>query len=51
VFSSENVENLDHARDVLRRYSDYYDTKTIKMYGAGNREQRQWIVRPRAKWG
>ena len=44
VFSSENVENLDHARDVLRRYSDYYDTKTIKMYGAGNREQRQWIV-------
>jgi imidazolonepropionase-like amidohydrolase len=44
VFGSENVRDLDHARDVLRRYSDYYDTKTIKMYGAGNREQRQWIV-------
>ncbi len=44
VFSSENVRDLDHARDVLRRYSDYYDTKTIKMYGAGNREQRQWII-------
>ena len=44
VFSSENVEDLDHARDVMRRYSDYYDTKTIKMYGAGNREQRQWII-------
>ncbi len=44
IFSSENVRDLDHARDVLRRYSDYYDTKTIKMYGAGNREQRQWIV-------
>jgi hypothetical protein len=44
IFSSENVRSLDHARDVLRRYSDYYDTKTIKMYGAGNREQRQWIV-------
>ncbi|NNK63484.1 MAG: amidohydrolase family protein, partial [Gemmatimonadetes bacterium] len=44
IFSSENVESLDHARDVLRRYSEYYDTKTIKMYGAGNREQRQWIV-------
>ncbi len=44
VFSSENVRNLDHARDILRRYSDYYDTKTIKMYGAGNREQRQWII-------
>ena len=44
VFSSENVEDLDHARDILRRYSAYYDTKTIKMYGAGNREQRQWII-------
>ena len=44
VFSSENVQDLDHARNVLRRYSDYYDTRTIKMYGAGNREQRQWII-------
>ena len=44
VFSSENVKDLDHARNILRRYSDYYDTKTIKMYGAGNREQRQWII-------
>jgi imidazolonepropionase-like amidohydrolase/Tol biopolymer transport system component len=44
VFSSENVESLDHARDVLERYSAYYDTKTLKMYGAGNRQQRQWIV-------
>ena len=44
VFSSENVRDLDHARHILRRYSDYYDTKTIKMYAAGNREQRQWII-------
>ncbi len=44
VFSSENVKDLDHARNILRRYSDYYDTKTIKMYAAGNREQRQWII-------
>lgn len=44
VFSSENIKDLDHARDVMKRYSDYYDTKTIKMYGAGNREQRQWII-------
>ncbi|HSG48411.1 MAG TPA: amidohydrolase family protein, partial [Longimicrobiales bacterium] len=44
VFSSENVRDLDHTRDVMRRYADYYDTKTIKMYGAGNREQRQWII-------
>ncbi|MBW3533673.1 MAG: tryptophan synthase subunit beta [Gemmatimonadetes bacterium] len=44
VFWQESVRSLDHARDVLRRYSDYYDTKTIKMYVAGNRKQRQWII-------
>ena len=44
VFSAEDIEDLDHARSVLRRYSDYYDTKTIKMYLSGNRRQRQWIV-------
>jgi nucleoside 2-deoxyribosyltransferase len=44
VFSSENIKSLDHAKDVLKRYSAYYNTKTIKMYGAGNREQRQWII-------
>jgi Tol biopolymer transport system component/imidazolonepropionase-like amidohydrolase len=44
VFSSEMIKDKEHARDVLERYSDYYDTKTIKMYVAGNREQRQWII-------
>jgi Tol biopolymer transport system component len=44
VFWDEPIEDLDHARAILRRYSDYYDTKTIKMYVAGNREQRQWII-------
>jgi imidazolonepropionase-like amidohydrolase/Tol biopolymer transport system component len=44
VFSSENLRDLNHARSVLKRYSDYYDTKTIKQYIAGNREQRQWVI-------
>lgn len=44
VFSGERISSLDEARDVLARYSDYFDTKTIKMYGAGNREVRQWII-------
>jgi imidazolonepropionase-like amidohydrolase/Tol biopolymer transport system component len=44
VFSSESIDDLEHARRVMRRYSDYYDTKTIKQYVAGNREQRQWII-------
>jgi Tol biopolymer transport system component len=44
VFSRDNVQSLDDARDVLRRYSEYWDTKTIKQYMAGNRQQRQWII-------
>ena len=40
----ERIRDLDHARNVLKRYSEYYDTKTIKMYVAGNRQQRQWII-------
>ncbi|HEX7118661.1 MAG TPA: amidohydrolase family protein [Longimicrobiales bacterium] len=38
------IKDREHAEDVLRRYAEYYDTKTIKMYMAGNREQRQWII-------
>ena len=44
VFWTEGFKNLDHARDVLRRYSDYWDTKTFKMYMSGNRLQRQWLI-------
>jgi len=44
VFAGEQIRNLDHARDVLRRYAQYYDTKTLKMYMSGNRQQRQWII-------
>ena len=44
VFWTEGIRSLDHARRVLRRYSDYYDTKTFKMYMSGNRRQRQWLI-------
>jgi hypothetical protein len=44
IFSSTEIRDLDHARDVVRKYSDYFDTKTIKQYLAGNREQRQWLL-------
>ncbi len=39
-----NLRTLDDARTVVRRYRDYYDTKTLKQYGVGNREQRQWLI-------
>jgi Tol biopolymer transport system component len=44
VFSGENLRSQEHAEEVLRRYSDYYDTKTLKMYMTGNRQQRQWVI-------
>lgn len=44
VFINENIRDSAHAVSVLKRYSQYYDTKTLKMYMAGNRQQRQWII-------
>jgi Tol biopolymer transport system component len=39
-----NIKDLDQARDVLKQYSEYYNTKYIKMYLVGNRQHRQWII-------
>jgi imidazolonepropionase-like amidohydrolase/Tol biopolymer transport system component len=40
----EEIRDLEHARRIMKRYSQYYDTKTLKMYVGGNRQQRQWIL-------
>ena len=40
----EEIRDQEHARRIMRRYSQYYDTKTLKMYIGGNRQQRQWIL-------
>lgn len=44
VFSADQISSFDEARDVLRRYSDHYNTKTIKQYLAGDRKIRQWVI-------
>ena len=44
VFAGENINSLDQARTVLRRYSQYYNTQTLKMYMTGNRRTRQYII-------
>jgi hypothetical protein len=49
VFLTENIRDADHALKVLQRYSEYYDTKTLKMYMSGNRQQRQWIIQAAKK--
>jgi Tol biopolymer transport system component len=44
VFLADNIRSLADARDTLRRYSDHYNTKTIKQYLAGDRKVRQWVI-------
>jgi hypothetical protein len=44
VFRSEAIGSLAEARDVLKRYSEYYQTHYLKMYMTGNRQQRQWVI-------
>ena len=44
VFNSENIRDADHAKTILQRYARYWDTKTLKMYMTGNRQQRQWVI-------
>jgi hypothetical protein len=44
VFAGENVRDLEHAKTILKRYAQYWDTRTLKMYMSGNRQQRQWII-------
>ncbi len=44
VFANTNVRNLEHARQILTRYKDHYRVNNFKMYMAGNREQRQWLI-------
>jgi Tol biopolymer transport system component len=42
--TSSPMRDLDDVRYLLRRYSDYYDTKTFKMYMSGNRAARQLLI-------
>lgn len=43
-YVTDPIKDLDNARDILKRYSEYYHTYTFKMYMSGNRQQRQWLV-------
>lgn len=44
VFAAEQIRTIEEARDVLKRYSEFYGTETIKQYMAGDRRTRQLIV-------
>ncbi len=44
IFGWDNVSSADDAREVMKRYSEFYRTETIKQYQAGDRRQRQWVA-------
>lgn len=44
VFAAENIRTLDDARNVLKRYSEFYNTETIKQYMTGDRRVRQLLI-------
>jgi CubicO group peptidase (beta-lactamase class C family)/imidazolonepropionase-like amidohydrolase/Tol biopolymer transport system component len=44
VFAESDVQSLDDARRLLRRYTEDYGTHLLKSYLVGSRQQRQWIV-------
>jgi Tol biopolymer transport system component len=44
VFSAENIRTIDDAREVLKRYSEFYNTETIKQYMTGDRRVRQLLI-------
>jgi Tol biopolymer transport system component len=43
-FWGYKLKDLEHTKKVLSQYSEYYNTKTIKMYLVGNRQMRQWVI-------
>ena len=44
IFAQDDVNSADDANEVMRRYSEFYLTETIKQYMAGDRRQRQWLA-------
>ena len=44
VFWQTDIDSLEKARDLLRKYAEYFDTKTLKMYVAAPRQGRQYII-------
>ncbi len=51
IFSDNAFASAEAAEGVLRRYRDYYRTRNLKAYLAGNRQQRQWIAQAARKLG
>jgi Tol biopolymer transport system component len=40
-----NLKSFEQTQEALKKYSEYYNTNTIKMYIVGNRQHRQWVIK------
>lgn len=45
IFSNNQFDSLESAYQVLRRYRQHYGVRNLKAYIAGDRQQRQWLIR------
>lgn len=43
-FWAYNLKSYDKTKEAIKKYSEYYNTNTIKMYLVGNRQHRQWVI-------
>ncbi|HYW50014.1 MAG TPA: amidohydrolase family protein [Gemmatimonadaceae bacterium] len=44
IFAWDDVSGAEDAKEVMKRYSEFFQTETIKQYMAGDRRQRQWLA-------
>jgi hypothetical protein len=44
LLSQENIRSLDDARDVLKRFSEFVDTRTTNEYELSPRSTRQYVI-------
>ena len=51
LFAERDFQSLEDTREELRRYRDDYDTRLLKSYMVGNRQQRQWVVQASRELG
>jgi Tol biopolymer transport system component len=51
VFSFNQIDSLQDARDVVSRYVEHYRTRNLKAYRTGPRRSRQWIAMAAAEQG
>ncbi len=43
IFAGDDIASYADARNIVRRYAEFYNTGMIKQYQTGDRKHRQWL--------